>query len=73
MTNVNIAQTAYEAYAAHTGGRAFDGRQMPAWDDLGATQHAWEAAAQAVRANVTAVPPAGESADSHEHPAKIEP
>lgn len=38
----------YEAYAAFTGGKTFDGRDMPKWDDLpdrikGAWYAAWRA------------------------------
>lgn len=70
MTDIELAQTAYEAYAAHTGGKTYDGRDMPAWDDLRAIQHAWEAAARAVR---MAVPLSGESVADDEQPARIEP
>lgn len=42
------AKTAYEAYADSTGGKTFDGRDMPLWAALGPRiQRAWEAAAQA--------------------------
>lgn len=40
------AQRAYEAYARSTGGKTFDGRDMPAWNDLPKRiQDAWTAAA----------------------------
>jgi hypothetical protein len=43
----DLAQVAYEAYARSTGGKTFDGREMPQFDDLGdAIQAAWQAAAQ---------------------------
>ena len=40
---------AYDAYARHTGGKTYDGRDMPAWRDLtDLIREAWEAAAWAV-------------------------
>lgn len=40
-----LARTAYAAYGEATGGKTHDGRNMPAWDDLGDTiQGAWAAA-----------------------------
>lgn len=40
---------AYQAYAGHTSGKTYDGRDMPAWDDLGdRIQGAWMAAARSV-------------------------
>lgn len=54
----DLAQLAYAAYAQSTGGRTFDGRPMPAFEDLGdSVTTAWQAAAQAV---VTAVREADE-------------
>lgn len=42
-------QLGYEAYAAHTGGKTFDGRDMPNWADVSErTKSAWEAAAEAI-------------------------
>lgn len=44
-----MGQIAYEAYKEFTGGKTFDGRDMPEWKDLGdKIQRAWEAAADAV-------------------------
>jgi hypothetical protein len=41
-----LAQGSYEAYAEATGGKTFDGRDMPAWENLGEKiQGAWRAAA----------------------------
>jgi hypothetical protein len=41
-------ETAYNAYARVTGGKTFDGRDMPAWEDLSSTiKAAWQAAASA--------------------------
>jgi hypothetical protein len=40
---------AYSAYAESTGGKTYDGRDIPVWADLGdRIQGAWEAAASAV-------------------------
>jgi hypothetical protein len=40
---------AFDAYSRATGGRTYDDRPMPAWDNLGdAIQDAWQAAARAV-------------------------
>lgn len=42
------AQTAYQAYAESTGGKTFDNRDMPKWDELPARiQAAWQAAVDA--------------------------
>lgn len=39
----------YEAYAESTGGKTFDGRDMPRWDELPQRiVAAWEAAALAI-------------------------
>lgn len=43
------AAAAYAAYAVATGGKTYDGRDMPAWADLPPRiQGAWAAAAEAV-------------------------
>jgi hypothetical protein len=43
------APAAYAAYATATGGKTWDGRDMPTWADLGERiQGAWRAAAAAV-------------------------
>ena len=43
----------YLAYAESTGGKTFDGRNMPSWDDLpGRIQEAWNAAAKAIAKEV---------------------
>lgn len=48
----SAGQVGYEAYAAHTGGKTFDGRPMPTWDEVKASgtkvAGAWEAAAAAI-------------------------
>jgi hypothetical protein len=47
-------QVGYEAYAAHTDGKTFDGRPMPTWDEVVRSgtkvAGAWEAAASAILA-----------------------
>lgn len=44
-----IAKSAYEAYALYTGGKTYDGREMPTWFDLPHNiQSAWVASARAV-------------------------
>lgn len=53
MTGPDLAQLAYRAYAESTGGKTWDGRDMPDWDGLGERiQGAWTAAAEEVRAAV---------------------
>lgn len=50
----DLGEKAYRAYGESTGGKTFDGRDMPSWDDLGERiQAAWCAAAQAVVDDVT--------------------
>lgn len=43
-------QIGYEAYALHTDGKTFDGRNMPPWSEVCKTHvgGAWEAAAAAI-------------------------
>ena len=51
---MSYGEVAYAAYAEHTGGKTFDGRDMPSWTDLGERiQGAWEAASWAVLAKHT--------------------
>lgn len=60
-TVLDLARLAYEAYGESTGGKTFDGRQMPDWDDLGEKiQTAWVAAAGAVFTAIV-TPPAEEA------------
>jgi hypothetical protein len=43
-----LGQTAYAAYARSTGGKTYDGRDMPTWDSLtDAIREAWRSAASA--------------------------
>ena len=49
MTTTTHGQIGYEAYAASTGGKTFDGRDMPLWPNLPANiTKAWGAAAAAI-------------------------
>lgn len=44
-----VARAGYEGYADWTGGKTFDGRDMPLWDDLPErTRLAWVAACGAI-------------------------
>lgn len=43
------AHVAYDAYAEFTGGKTFDGRDMPTWEQLpDRIKNAWRAAVSAV-------------------------
>ena len=45
------ARIGYDGYAASTGGKTFDGRTMPKWDELpDRIKEAWRAAANAILA-----------------------
>lgn len=49
MTEVQAARRAYEAYAWFTGGKTFDGREMPKFESLPEKiQNAWRVASCAV-------------------------
>ena len=44
-----LAQIAFEAYGASTGGTTYDGKPIPPWEKVGdKVQKAWRAAAEAV-------------------------
>lgn len=48
-----VAQAGYEGYAECTGGKTFDGRDMPLWADLpDRTKTAWVAAAAGIRRKI---------------------
>lgn len=61
MAEPTNGQIAYAAYAESTGGKTYDGRPMPLWDELPQRiRDAWTAAAEAVRtALVTSVSSTG--------------
>ncbi len=49
------AQLGYKAYAKFTGGKTFDGRDMPTWNDLTPRiKEAWTEAAKAIGEDVQA-------------------
>lgn len=46
MTDTHIAKLMWDAYAIQAGGKTFDGKPLPAWDELGEDrQSCWVAAA----------------------------
>ena len=48
MNMDRIGRIGYEAYAKSTGGKTYDGRDMPKWDDLpDRIKDAWDAVARA--------------------------
>lgn len=51
-----LAQAAYAAYCKQAGGKTFDGKPLPTYDQLGAErQSCWISAVQAVRKEIEAV------------------
>ena len=51
-----IAQAAYAAYCRKAGGKTFDGKPLPTYEQLGTDrQQCWIAAVQAVRKEIEAV------------------
>lgn len=55
-TAYEVAQAGYEGYAEFTGGKTFDGRDMPLWADLpDRTRLAWMAAVEAALRKTGAV------------------
>lgn len=55
-TTKTLGQVGYDAYAETAGGKTFDGRPMPTWEQLGETptgqetRRRWEVSADAIRA-----------------------
>lgn len=50
-TPLELAEAGYKGYAERTGGKTFDGRDMPEWNDLpDHTVQAWVAAVVAIQA-----------------------
>ena len=46
MTDTHIAKLMWDAYAVQAGGKTFDGKPLPTWDELGEErQSCWVAAA----------------------------
>lgn len=53
-----LAKAGYQGYANATNGKTFDGRTMPAWDNLpDRTTQAWAAAAEAIVTAALELPP----------------
>lgn len=52
-TDAELARIGYDGYYASTGGKTFDGRDMPTFDEIAARSptvvRAWEANAAAIR------------------------
>lgn len=47
--NITLGQIAFEAYSKAMGGKTYDGKNIPHWNDLSAqVQKGWTAAARAV-------------------------
>ncbi len=55
MTTKSLGQIAFEAYSKQVGGKTYDNKPIPQWENLSPeVQRGWEAAAQAVTASVAA-------------------
>lgn len=53
--NRSLAKLMWIAYAARAGGKTFDGKPLPTWDELGEDRQAcWQAAADAARTIIEA-------------------
>ena len=53
MTDTIIARIMWDAYAAQAGGKTFDGKPLPTWEELGEERQAcWLAAASAAAAAI---------------------
>lgn len=51
-----LAASAYAAYCKQAGGKTFDGKPLPAYEDLGSDRRAcWVAAVQQVAAEIAAI------------------
>jgi hypothetical protein len=49
VDNKNYGKIGYEAYAVETGGKTYDGRNMPKWDELpDKIKIAWQMAADRI-------------------------
>jgi hypothetical protein len=48
MTDYNLAKIMWDAYSQKAGGKTFDGKPLPKWEELGEDrQSCWSAAADA--------------------------
>jgi hypothetical protein len=53
MTDTHIAKLMWDAYAIQAGGKTFDGKPLPTWDELGAErQSCWVAAASVTASRI---------------------
>lgn len=57
MTSVEqLAKNAYQAYCRQAGGKTFDGKPLPTFEQLGADRQAcWKSAVAQVRTDIQAV------------------
>jgi hypothetical protein len=50
ISDYNLARVMWDAYAKKAGGKSYDGKPLPAWDDLGEDrQLCWVEAARAAK------------------------
>ncbi len=50
----DLAKAMYAAYSKQAGGKTFDGKPLPTYEELGADRHlCWEAAAEAAYQMIT--------------------
>ena len=53
MTDTHIAKLMWDAYAIQAGGKTFDGKPLPTWDELGEDrQSCWVAAASVTASRI---------------------
>lgn len=53
MYKRDLAQVAFDAYAKNKGGKTYDNKPIPKWEDVGEdVKRAWRAAAEAVKAEI---------------------
>ena len=53
MTDTHIAKLMWNAYAIQAGGKTFDGKPLPTWDELGEErQSCWVAAASVTASRI---------------------
>lgn len=53
MADTNIAKLMWDAYATQAGGKTFDGKPLPTWDELGdERQSCWAAAASVISGHI---------------------
>ena len=53
MSNTHIAELMWDAYATQAGGKTFDGKPLPTWEELGdERQSCWAAAASVISGHI---------------------